>query len=282
MVNNIHLFQNIIPIQQYNKYVTLADGKSKTKVLGIGSISGTLSGGTTITINDCIYVPGLSDSLLSTKNCSRQQSFSIFTENAQTIIATPDQMSYSDDPTNDSLIDFYVTPNPTVANKVASNRNRNLLSQHPCTSSEELQPTSTTTAINPPISEEEKSDMIKPKPTLPHWFKSNSKVVFKTKNDSIFHRGVLSRKSPFLWTLTYKLSNRKTNTINIQSDELLQLYESKRLMFGHKNLITKQEDINNSNSISSTESEPSLPTPSLQVHDKPISSLLQDVSFTID
>ena len=89
MINNPKLFHNIEPWRSHIQHVTLADGMTKTPIKGFGTIHGTTSDGTTITIPDCLYVPQLNESLLSTKYCSRTQGFFTHTENGATIISTP-------------------------------------------------------------------------------------------------------------------------------------------------------------------------------------------------
>ena len=279
MINNINLFQTLHTMPSAT-HVTLADGSSKSPILGHGTVSGLLSGGTPITIENCLYVPGLSDSLLSTKSCSRLQGYSVLTESARTLITTPKHVFFSDDSDSDPLIFFYITPHTIYANRTASSRVTNVLLPHPWTTSNETIPTDPTQT--PEMTDKEKEALIKQLPSLPSWFKSNTKVTFKMKKDDVFHQGVLTRVSPYQWTLTYRISNRKVNKITIQTEDLKTLHDSKRLLFGHRNLITKEPQDMSPSSESSTSPAPAIINPSLRVHDKPISSLPKEVSFTID
>ena len=69
--------------------VTLAVGITTTPILGFGTIRGVTSTGHIISINNCLHVPTLSSSLLSTKAFSLQPGHNVFTENGNTIITFP-------------------------------------------------------------------------------------------------------------------------------------------------------------------------------------------------
>ena len=112
---------------------------------------------------------------------------------------------------------------------------------------------------------------------MPHFIKSNSKITFKDKKSGLFYRGVLHKKSKYTWSITYKTSKRSHKTFDIPQDDLYNLYQNGNLLFGHKHLITTNETPE-----STIEDKFSFPTPSLPIHDQPISSLNKDVSFTVN
>ena len=175
MINNKTLFTTLHLWNNKDKHVTLADGKTLAPIMGSRSIQGTTSRGHIFTLDNCLYVPFLSDSLFATKSTSRQQGFHTHTENSITTIATPTFSFNSDDNPQDNLIFFNLQPlTHTVCNK---------------TEAKKIQTPINITPDQPPLSEIEKENLLHRKSELPHYFRSNSKIMFKRKNDHKFHRG---------------------------------------------------------------------------------------------
>ena len=64
MINDKRLFTTLHNLESGLKFATLADGITKTPILGYGNISGFTSDGHYITIDNCLFIPTLSSSLL--------------------------------------------------------------------------------------------------------------------------------------------------------------------------------------------------------------------------
>ena len=84
------------------------------------------------------------------------------------------------------------------------------------------------------------------------------------------------QKSLYKWILTIRKSKRQVQTLKLTTTEINDLHTNGHIMPGHQHLVS------NSESTPSLEHD-RLPTkPPLRTHDIPISSLPQDVSFTMD
>lgn len=83
LITNKFRFTSFQPWSDPSSQVTLADGTTQTPILGSGTISAFVHSGQKITLHNCLYVPSLSTSLLSTKDFSRTLDHHIQTRNAK-------------------------------------------------------------------------------------------------------------------------------------------------------------------------------------------------------
>ena len=109
LFNTKDLFTTYTEWNDSTNHVTLADGKTTAKIFGSGTISATTINGNNFTIDECLYVPELSNSLLSTKYFSKKPGHYIHTENSKTTIAFPSFTVQSNDTPLDDLIYFLAT-----------------------------------------------------------------------------------------------------------------------------------------------------------------------------
>ena len=281
------LFQTYSPWDG-TKVVTLADGVTTTPIQGTGTISATASNGKIITIPNCLYVPTLSSSLLATKAFSKLPGHGVTTTNGKTKISFPAFSFLSDDNFEDPLIFIMVHPTHVHANTThiipldPDEPNPITLpnddTQSPTTSDPHTNPDFSTPV--PPQSNTPNTipddSMLRPKSPspLPHWLRPRIKVSFKDKN-GIVHRGVMEQRSQFQWTITIRKSKRQVMSFNVSKDDIERLTEQGSLLPGH------QHHLSNNTEPASAESDSDLPKPPLRVHDIPVSSLPNDVSFTI-
>ena len=89
MFNTKELFTNLTIWKDTTRSVQLADGKSKASIIGSRTVQGKTSGGDTLTIENCLYVPQLNYSLLSTKSFAGPSGFPTHTAKYTTTIRTP-------------------------------------------------------------------------------------------------------------------------------------------------------------------------------------------------
>ena len=278
MFNSRDLFISLETWKDPSRTVKLADGKAQAPIHGCGTVQGKTSGGDIFTINNCLYVPNLNYSLLSTKSFAGPSGFSTHTEGYITTITTPKFTFTTDDDLTDTLIYFYLSPANTVTNHVEATPIPSPVTQNPDT-------LDISEKQNTPLTDEEKEKLLKPPPPqLPKFFKTRAKIMFKRKCDHKFHRGVLIQKSLHKWSITFKPSHRTTTSFDISTTDLKQMYDDKWLMFGHKNLASKQhpDEPDVPDPTASDTDKPALNIPPLQAHDNLVSSLSKEREFTVD
>ena len=113
------------------------------------------------------------------------------------------------------------------------------------------------------------------KPTIPTWIKTNIKVSFRD-NNGIIHRGVLTLKSLHKWSLIIRKSKRVAQILEFSTTDISNLHNNGRLFPGHQHLLSDAP------SPTTNEIDQPIPKPKLRTHDNPVSSLPNDVSFTVD
>ena len=295
MVTNKNLLADFQPWTD-SHFVTLADGHTKTPIIGQGTLHATSSNGSIISIPNCLYVPALSKSLLATKAFSLLPHHSISTIDGTTTINFPSFSLTTDDSYHEPLIyiKLYEIPSQHSASHLTRDQEHTLptpptnsLDPHP-----ELISTDTITTNSQTDTQKENpmhtdNSQIIPEdihntlnkmdisPTIPTWLRAKLKVSFKD-NNGVIHRGVLSQTSLHRWTLILRKSKRQVHTLKFSTQEISDLHDKARILPGHQQLL--------SNDTQPQESEPDLllPKPPLPTHDIPISSIPNDVSFTTD
>lgn len=147
------------------------------------------------------------------------------------IIAIPTHVFNSDDTSDNNLIFSHLQATPKIScNNLTSGSIREPINPSNLEeTNEEIIPIS-----QPDLPEDQKENLLHKEIKLLHHFKSHTKIVFGEKDNPHFYRGVLLQKSPYKWTISYKISNRNSTSFNISTDDLHNCYTNKFLMFGHK------------------------------------------------
>lgn len=250
LVNSKSLFTNLTLWDNSTKEVTLADGKTTTPILGSGSITGTTTKGHKITIHDCLYVPTLSTSLISSKALSKLNGHYIHTANGRTSIAFPHTIIDTDDNIDDKLIFINLSTDTVTAHHNTTSPN---LAPAPLATTQD--PATTPTTGNPqepndsmtPASEPKQdktafqelmTSIISNHNPVPHWIKHRVKVSYRD-NKGQLHRGVLEQTSSTHFTITIRKSKRQIETFKFTSGDPADLHSKNRLLYGHKHLLTQ-------------------------------------------
>ena len=271
MINDKRLFKTLHNLESESKFAILADGITKTKIMGYGDISGYTRDGHEINIKNCLFIPTLSISLLSTKSFSRTKGQSVHTTNGITHISFPTFTTTTDDNINSNLIFLHIHhTQPVQSHHMHLKAIQEPLPESKPSAShpdEMPEPTTLDKLIHQILSTSLPS---------PYWMRYKISVTYRD-NYNIVHRGVLTQKNPHSWQLTIRTSKRMTKTFLFSTEDIINLHKSDRLIHGHKHLLQSP--------IASKETDTAandLPTPSLPTHDLPISSVAKDTSFTID
>ena len=111
MVNTRSLFSSINPWTNTNlQHVVLADGKSLAKIEGIGTIFFRCSNDHTAHLHNVLYVPTLSDSLLSTKEFTTTTGCYLHSENRRSTLAFPYFTLDSNGSISDNCVFINISP----------------------------------------------------------------------------------------------------------------------------------------------------------------------------
>ena len=114
LINNKALFTSFHPWNG-SHIVTLADGTSQAPIIGSGTIEGFTTSGHRFRLDDCLLVPSLASSLLSTKAFTKSNQHYIHTEFGITTISTPTYTISTDDKFHDPLVFMFLsTQIPTI------------------------------------------------------------------------------------------------------------------------------------------------------------------------
>ena len=84
------------------------------------------------------------------------------------------------------------------------------------------------------------------------------------------------QKNQYKWSIIYRKPKRQATTLDVFRGDIDELHANGRLLQGHQYLLS------NDTEATSTNTDTNLPKPKLRTHDLPISSLPNDVSFTIN
>ena len=202
LITNKSLFTSLQQWSDPSAQVTLADGATQTPILGSGTISAFVHSGHRITLHNCLYVPSLSTSLLSTKDFSRTKGHSVHTKLAKTIISFPFVSLYSDDSADSKLIHINLFHYNPLRSQVSAN------------TTESSPPQQSPHHVTPEVPNPQDPDSLPspppPPPTIPpHWLKPKLAVTYRDKQ-GISHRGVLSQLSAHKHSLIIKKSRRQS------------------------------------------------------------------------